>query len=477
MKTPLTLPLKLGLLPVAVFLLLGLGAALVVPSDYGTNPRPTPPDEGPHLGYIEYLATHWRLPVFYSSSDNYEAHQPPLYYLSCLPAYLAARTVFPGPTAGLSRWGIVVVRFWTVLLAASTVWSGWLLGRRLFGADNLLALGPPSFLAVWPGRLMIVSAVTNDSLAEALCLLAFLLCVAVLQEGYSARRILLLGLVLALAMLTKSTAMAMAPVVLLSLVMRFGSRQAQALDPQAGRQLARSLALVGACVVLVAGWWFARNQVLYGDPLAAQAFERLFSKDRATPAYFLERGISGTAYYLLVAFNTALSFWGVYGQANVFNPGWYYVLGFGLWTAAVVGGLWRRNAHRRRESRPSPPPPNRPWRKAGQGAPRSEPTLGSPEPDWGGQAWVLVWVLLALVVALFLRFNVAFYQAQARYLFAASGSIAAVTTLGLARLTAPERWPWGLAIGLAVVLFMALWSVLGFEAVVAAHYPPPLIGG
>ncbi len=90
---------------------------------------------------------------------------------------------------------------------------------------------------------------------------------------------------------------------------------------------------------------------------------------------------------------------------------------------------------------------------------------------------MLVWVLLVLVVALFLRFNVAFYQAQARYLFAASGSIAVLTTLGLARLTAPERQPWGLALGLVVVLFMALWSVVGFASLVAAHYPPPLIGG
>lgn len=477
MRLPQALPLRLGWLPVALFLLLGLEAALVVPSDYGTDPRPTPPDEGPHLGYIEYLATHWRLPVFYSSSDNYEAHQPPLYYVSCLPFYLAARYAFPGPTAGLSRPGIVLVRVWTVLLAALTVWLGWLLGRRLFGADSIVALGPPAFLAVWPGRLMIVSAVTNDSVAEALCLLVFLLCVAVLQEGYSPRRMLVLGLALALAMLAKSTSMAMAPVVLLALVMRFGSRRAQALDPQAGRQLAASLAIVVACVVLVAGWWFGRNQVLYGDPLAAEAFERLFSKDRATPAYFLERGVSGTAYYLLVAVNTALSFWGVYGQANVYNPSWYYVLGFAVWTAALVGGVWRRGSDRRRPPTPTPPLATRSGRKAGKNAPQRDPAEGSAAPDWRGEAWVLVWVLLVLVVALFLRFNVAFYQAQARYLFAASGSIAVLTTLGLARLTAPERQPWGLVLGLVVVLFMALWSVVGFASLVAAHYPPPLIGG
>ena len=472
MRVVSSLPLKAGVLPVGLFLALGVGAALVVPSDYGMNPRPTPPDEGPHLGYIEYLADHWRLPGFHSSSDNYEAHQPPLYYASCLPAYLAARAAFPGPTGGLSRGGIVVVRLWTVLLSALTVWFGWLLGRRLFGPDSLLSLGPPAFLAVWPGRLMIVSAITNDSLAEALCLLTFVLCVAALQQGYSRRRMLALGLALALAMLAKSTSMAMVPVVLLALVMRFGSRQAQERDPLATRHLLLSLAIIGACVALVAGWWFVRNQVLYGDPLAAQAFERLFSRDRATPAYFLERGVSGTAYYLMVAINTALSFWGVYGQANVYNPGWYYVLGFAVWAAGLVGWVWRRGETAERQAGPG-----RPLQKAHGAKVRGQVELPAPEPNWRQQAWALTWILLALVVALFLRFNVAFYQAQARYLFAASGAIALLMTLGLARLTASDRRPWGLAMGLAVVLAMAVWSVAGFSWLVAAHYPPPLIGG
>jgi hypothetical protein len=475
MKLSHPLPLKAGLLPVALFLALGLGAAIVVPSDYGTNPRPTPPDEGPHLGFIAYLAEHGRLPVFHSANDNYESHQPPLYYVSCLPAYLLARSAFPGPTGGLSRAGIVVVRVWTVLLSALTVWLGWLLGRGLFGGDSLLALGPPVFLAAWPGRLMIISATTNDSLAEALCLLVFLLCVVILDEGYSLRRVIWLGASLALAVLAKSTSLALAPVVLFALVMRLGSREAAARDPRAQRQLLLSLAIVGAAVALLAGWWFIRNQALYGDPLAAQAFERLFSKDRATPAYFLERGVSGTAYYLMVVVNTALSFWGVYGQANVYNPGWYYLLGFGVWAAGLVGWIWRLGGRAGRQAGQV-----RPVQKARDENVRGEKAHGkaaAPEPDWRGQAWVLAWVLLALVVAFFLRFNVAFYQAQARYLFAASGPIALLTTLGLARLTPPASRPWGLAAGLLVVLFLAVWSVAGFPWLVAAHYPPPFIGG
>jgi hypothetical protein len=71
----------------------------------------------------------------------------------------------------------------------------------------------------------------------------------------------LLGVLIALALLTKTTALGLIPFSML------------ALGIVAWRQRDLRFAIVGnavllAIIALLAGWWFARNQILYGDPLA-----------------------------------------------------------------------------------------------------------------------------------------------------------------------------------------------------------------
>jgi len=435
--------MKLGLVPVAVFLVFGIAAAVIVPSDYIADPRPTPPDEGAHLGYIAYLVDHLSLPLFRSADDNYEAHQPPLYYLSATGAYLAHRSGDP-------RQLTLSVRLWSVMIAAWGVWVAWLIGRRVFAHDALLALAPALFLALWPGRTLILAAVTNDGLAELLCLLTFLGCVVILQDGLTHRRAAGIGLAFSLALLAKSTSMSLAPVVLLAVVMA-ASREKPETDRSArNKQAITALLIIGGIVLALAGWWFVRNQLLYGDPLAAKAFDTLFKKDRATPEYFFRLGLSGGAYFMLVVMNTALSFWGVYGQANVWSPQWYYLLGFLVWLL-TLGGLLRQ---------------------------RFAP-VGDDEHDtlWRRQVYVLAWLLFAVVVTFFLRFNTEFYQAQARYLFAANGPIALLTVLGLWNLDRGKLGKGAVVVALGVLLIMSVWSVFGYGALAAAHYPPPFIGG
>jgi hypothetical protein len=499
------LSLKLGLIPLGLFLLLAGAAAVIVRSDYITDPRPTPPDEGGHLGYIQYLAQHQRLPLFLSQDDNYEAHQPPLYYVSCLPAYLLAKAVFPGETGGLSRAGIVSVRLWSVLLAAIGVWVAWLLGRRIFGKNKLLSLSPALFLALWPGRTMIVSAVTNDALADSLCLLTFYLSIVILSDGLSRRRSLLLGAAWALALMSKSTSLALGPIVLLAVVMRAVQDDPEDQSVALKRALGQLL-WVALPVVVLAGWWFVRNQMIYGDPLAAKVFEQLFIKDRATPEYFMQLGLSGGAYFLLVVTNTALSFWGVFGQANVYQPAGYYIAGLVVWLAALAGLVAQKLRERHagaiaseqsRGAGVSPVSPAKAARAGETPAPRVDksrhgrktdhatlrggrgetPASVETPSDWRRQAWTLSWLLLVVVVAFFLRFNTTFYQAQARYLFAASGPIVLLLTLGLWDLHRPKYGLYAVCVALGIMLVMSLSSVFGFSAIVAADYPPPFFGG
>lgn len=465
---------RLGLWAVALFLVFGVAAALIVPTDYSV-PRPTPPDEGAHIGFIQYLGDHLHLPVF-SAQSTYEAHQPPLYYWSATPVYWIIRLVSgPAPGAPSGAGLIICLRLWSVLLAAPGVWIAWLLGRRLFPQSPLLSLAPALCLALWPGRTLMLSAVTNDGLAEALCLLSFYLCVVILQEGLTSRRAGYLGVAWALALLTKSTSMALGPIVLLTIVM--ASRTDDEAQQQRQQQEAlKALLIIAGLVAGIAGWWFVRNQLLYGDPMAAEIFNRLFKIDRATPEYFL-KFMSGGAYYVMVVINTALSFWGVYGQANVWSPEWYYVLGFLIWALALVGLLRERLAPVRAASSRDQSGKT-PAVGAASSRDRSRQDAARPgvEGDWRRQVWILAWLLFATVLVLFLRFNTEFYQAQARYLFAANGPIALLMVLGLWDL---DRSRWGVravVLALALMLIMSIWSVFGFSALVAAYNPPPFLG-
>jgi len=380
---------------IGVYVALGVGLAFMQPMDLGDGERATmrlsPPDESAHVVYFEELTTTWRLPLFTSGTGNYEAHQPPLYYLALAPLYLAAAGV--GKAAA-----VLALRLAGVALGAVSIVLVWRLALLAFAAQPLPAVVATAIAALWPARLLACASAGNDPAAELTSLLALLALCRLTQTRAARRDVFVAGLLVGVAMLVKSSAL---PLVLAGLAAVYLSgRRARTPD----RELLLAFAVFLAGVALLFGPWGVRNTVLYGDPLAAAAFERIFSQDRATPAYFLQRGFSGLQYYELVLWQTALSFWGVPGQANLWLPGGYYLLG-GAWWAMAFGLAMAKLLAR--------PAPLRPW---------------------PGAAWAVIALHLVLLAAMFLRFNAVFYQAQARYFMPATAAIG----LLLAR---PWTWP------------------------------------
>ena len=275
------------------------------------TPYGAPPDEGPHGRYVETLITTHDLPVFQASDrDNYEAHQPPLYYALALPFYLLNQQM---------------VRLLSMILGALSILVIYRAVKVALG-DERLALGAAGFVALLPTHVMLSSMVGNDILAELIFGLALLLMVSRPSIGNA----IALGVVLGLGLLTKTTCTLLFPAAILAFI--FVQR----------RSIKHVVGIFGISL-LVGGWWLVRNQMLYGDFLAMKQFVQAF-QHTAKPEYWLSHGLTPAMYWLLVGVWTFASFWGVFGHMNQFMPTWVYVA-LGALTASVKVG-WLKDLRR-----------------------------------------------------------------------------------------------------------------------------------
>jgi 4-amino-4-deoxy-L-arabinose transferase-like glycosyltransferase len=417
----------------ALYLALAVGYNLATP--FGA-----PPDERPHAVYVEHLATRGSLPVLRREQrEAYEAHQPPLYYFLCVPAWWASRALPAGDPGGI--WPREkTLRLVSTLIGAAGLLLIARLARRICAREEALTLGAMAFAAFLPMRLATAAAVGNDLLAELIFTATLLLLAASIREGVTARRTLSLGVVLGLGLLSKSTCYLLFPVAALGLALAASKDEyAGGKRPSPVWRFLGAAAGAFAVALLVGGWWLARNERLYGEVFVARTFERYF-QDTARPEFFLRRMTFAEYLLFLVIPLTFRSFWGVFGHMQIsmgtltpapfMPPSWLYPL-LVLPTLASVAGLARAYARRR-------------------------------EMEAGARAlWGLLVVTWLLVAAAFLRFNTAFFQAQGRYLFPAMAPIALLFTLGLQSL-GPRRWAGRVALGTAgAMLLLALYALFG----------------
>jgi 4-amino-4-deoxy-L-arabinose transferase-like glycosyltransferase len=379
------------------------------------------PDEAAHLLYVQQLAA-GKLPVFRAEDRaNFEAHQPPLAYAVALPAYLAAGGRGTGEVPRLARYA---VRGVSLLLGALVVTLVFLAVRCWLPGDPALGLAAGAVAAFLPMRLAVFSSLSNDPLTELIFCAVLLVLGLGLRDGFNRRRALLVGTLIGLGLLTKSTCALLLPVALVALFLEWRRHRSRS-----GAYVVNALLLVGMAFV-IGGPWLARNQVLYGDPFALGAFTAYFG-DRATPEYFMTRqGLTFLEYlrFRVLAF-TLRSFWGVFDHMNLWLGGAIDSLpglAPGALPAERLADLLRRG------SADAPIYTVLGWVTyaliAGAVAGVVRWWRGRPE-GWQGDT-AMVWALCAaLVGAAFLRFNLEYFQAQARYLYPAVLPIAAAMAM------------------------------------------------
>jgi len=392
----------LPLLPSLWALLLSSWLALQSPFPLG---RLQPPDEDAHFLYVKWLSEGRGLLVFGEGMPTYEAHQPPLYYAICaLPASL-----IPGhedaPKAKAAR-------LVSAACGSGAVYASFLLFSRIGGFWE--GLFSSSLLSGVPQFLYISSGVGNDPLASLLALLCFLSLLSCLRRPRNVKAHLLLGLSLGSGFLTKGALSLLFPAALFGLLL--GRREG----------LGKRLAFLALSSLPLALPWAARNVALYGDPLASRAFLEQFERlGRPGPEYFLRRGISLSAYLLLVLLLTAKSAFGYFGSMNVPLPLASYALGGLVFLSGLLG--WIRGAR-------------------GLDGP-SKLALAS----YG--------TFFLLLLASFLRFNMHFFQAQGRYLFPALPLICFLAGRGILRLFGR----WGKVCAAVVVALLWAHEVWAFS--------------
>ncbi len=421
------------LLALVLFIYTALGALYAV-----YTPSWQVPDEPAHYNVIRALAEKSALPVMEMGDYDqayleqltgqgfpaslpidavtYEDHQPPLYYLLALPVYW----LFDGALLPLR---LVSVTLGTTLLAVTFA-----LARTLFPERPALALATATLAGFIPQHLAMSAGVENDLLAELLVGLTLWLAVRHLRaETPDRRTVPLLGLVVGLALLTKTSAYITLPLALLAVALR-------ARRDGWSRSTLRRAALQGAGIVLLAlllaGPWLVRNVCIYGwsDPLALARHNAVVAGQPRSVEWLALYGWGGLAARLLRT--TFQSFWGQFGWMAVpFHPPVYLALG--VVSATLAGGFLGWLVDHRRQP------------------------LTPPQRD----GLLLLAVSALLTLAAYLWYNLTFVQHQGRYLFPALIPLALAAALGLEWLLAPRIARWAAAALAALGALLAAWGL------------------
>lgn len=367
-----------------LFILLGVTYALMTPVFEAS-------DELWHYPMIRHLADGNPLPVqvfdpAQAGPWKQEASQPPLYY------YVGAALTFWIDASDMEtmRWenphvdnGILtadgnnnliihnpeanpwqgtllavrLVRLFSVLLGAATVYLTYLIGKEVAPKRPEIALGAAALNAFTPMFLFISGAVNNDNLAIPLASLALLLMIRLVGNRYSVGhysvtdyRLLItnylkIGFVIGLALLTKEGTFGLLPLAFGTIFIALWKRRDAELHGEAQRgaeekmgfwrgilqvlgKTAVSFLILLLPVILIAGWWYWRNIVLYGDFLGWSAFTTVLGQ-RAHPASLAQLWSERWGFML--------SYWGLFGGVNLPMPLWIYRVLNGVVLVGVLG--------------------------------------------------------------------------------------------------------------------------------------------
>ena len=316
-----------------------------------------------HVGMIKFIAENGALPV--QSGDHnelygQEASQPPLYYFIMAAVwnafepsdfdarYLPSPFTVIGDTSGYGNRNLVIykqpyppdlngsslalyaIRALTLGMGALTVWAVYRSARVVLPDEPGVAVLAGSLTAFNPQFLFISASVSNDTMVNMLAAFIAWRLLILLRDGFEARRDLALALLVALASLTKLSGLVLGGAVALAAIWLLFRR----------RDLRGFLRLAGIMLIawlLIAGWWYARNLTLYGEPFGTSAMLDFFGRRSTTVGRLFSEEFHGLR----------VSYWAVFGAFNTVAHNLFYQVMDAL-TLLGAGGLLLFAARNRR---------------------------------------------------------------------------------------------------------------------------------
>lgn len=372
------------------------------------RPSPVPdvgaPDERQHANYIRFLLTKHQLPVLVpgapDSGEEYESHQPPLYYgLSAVTATLTGQHDVETQSFGN------VERIFNALIGVAGIVGIFFACFWATRREEIALIGT-AFAALLPSNCALSGAISNDPLLIAMISWSFAFCARAFSlEGdvkATAKSFAIGAIFAGLACITKSSGL----ISLVGLVVT-GWMLRDKLP------LAKIAGYSGIAILIALPIWI-RNISIYGDPLAQKVFKEAFTGSAQKPGIIAIIEASGAPgspevqYWLnWVGYWAARSYIGVFGYMDIWlnasgkaignsDPNWLYKAIIAFIAVGKLGFL----AYLRSK-----------WKEVPKMA--------------------LVGLLIAfLTVLLFVGFNMTYFQAQGRYILPCLAPTGLILALG-----------------------------------------------
>ncbi len=199
-----------------------------------------------HLQYIIYIAKNMTLPPV---ALNLETYQPPLYYV-------VSSIIWNFSISISEKTAFIALKSFSTILGLLSIIISLMIIRVVCDFKKTTYLFLLTFILYLPMNIYVSPMIGNEMMSCFLiCLTTYLFVKIVKENIFSIKQALILGSLCGLALLTKYTGLTVFMTIILSCVII-----------SAKRNVMKFLMVFLTTVLVISGWWYTRNIILYKAP-------------------------------------------------------------------------------------------------------------------------------------------------------------------------------------------------------------------